>query len=473
MKKTFDFDTIIIGSGIAGASAALSVARLAGIDKLLKTDKAFKSSPKIALVEKGKWGGSSLNASDVPRHALLNFSHLLSEARAGARFGLSTGSLRYNFPTALNWRTLAVRRSGANSKKPFESANLLCVPGSASFLSPYEIAVGDKVLAAKKFIIATGGKPDFGEISGLAETSCLTPDAAWNLSRPPKSVFVVGAGSTGCELASFFAELGSTVVLGESKGSLLPREDEEIGKILGSYFERELGIKLLTQSTVVAVEPVENGLKKVLFKRGGREKSVTVEAVVLATGSRPEVESLSLDNAGVKYTRSGISVDSLLRTSMKHIFAVGDCTDAAESSAERAAYEGALAAANLFSRQKNLKNYDGFVRLTETFPAVASAGLTENDCIKQGIKVKKAVLPLSAVSAANTSDFRYGLVKLLADEKGKLLGGTLVCPGADLAIGEIAVAVRHKFSATQLASTPHVSSSWSELVHLAARILAT
>ena len=460
MKKQFDFDIVVIGSGTAGAAAALSAAKAGG---------------KVALVEKGKWGGSSLNVSDVPRRALLNFSHLFSEARAGSRFGLSVSSLRYNFPTALNWRALAVRRSGANSKKPFGTAKITCVPGFASFLSPYEIAVGDKVFAAKKFVIATGAKPDFGEIAGLAGASCLTTDDVWSLPRPPKSVFVVGAGSTGCEIANFFAELGSTVVLGESKGSLLPHEDEEVGKILSAYFERELKIKVLAQSTVVAVapSPENKGLQKVIFKRGGREKSVEVEAVVLATGSRPNVANLSLENAGVKYSDLGIATDSMLRTSMKHIFAVGDCTDGDESSAERAAYEGALASSNLLSRQKNLKNYDGFIRLTETLPAVASTGLTENDCVKKGIKVKKAVLPLSAVSAANTSDFRYGLVKLLADEKDKLLGGTLVCPDAELAIGEVAVAVRHKFSSTQLASTPHVSSSWSELVHLAARILAT
>ena len=380
MKKTFDFDTIIIGSGTAGASAALACAKLSGLADAKAKD---KNLPKIALVEKGKWGGSSLNSSDVPRQALLNFSHLFATARAGARFGLSANSLRYNFPTVLNWRALAVRRSGANSKKPFESAGLTCVSGSASFLSPYEIAVGDKVLAAKKFVIATGSKPDPKEISGVAETSCLTPDAAWNLPRPPKSVFVIGAGSTGCELANFFAELGSTVVLGESQGSLLPREDEEIGKILTAYFSRELKIKILAQSTVVAVEPssTDRTLKKVIFKRGGREKSVEVEAVVLATGSRPDIATLSLENAGVKYDRSGISTDAMLRTSMKHIFAVGDCVKNEASSAERTAYEGALAAANLLSRQKNLKNYDGFIRLTETLPAVASTGLTENDCV--------------------------------------------------------------------------------------------
>ena len=455
MRKKFDYDLIVIGSGPAGAAAALSAAG-AGL--------------KVALVESGKWGGSCLNDSDVPRQSLLQFSHLFSEARRGARFGLSSASLRYNYPTAKNWQALALRRAGANSKKSFEAAKIACFPGYASFLSPYEIAVGDKILAAQKFILATGARPTNGDVAGVEAATCLTPADAYRLPRPPKSVFIVGAGSTGCELANFFAELGSSVILGELSGRLLPREDEEVGQLLTTYFENALHIKVLTQSRVVSVQKLsdDSHLQKVTFLRGGQEKSVKTDLIVLATGSRPNVENLSLENAGVAYTKEGITADEMLRTSMKHILAAGDCLGG-ESSTERAAYEGSLAAANFVNKSKNLRNYEGFIRLTETYPSVASTGLTEDDCVKKGIKCQKSVLPLSSVAAANLSDFRFGFVKLLADPKEKLLGATVVCPSAELVIQEIATAVRHKFTITQLASTPHISSSWTELVHLAAK----
>ncbi|MBQ8996513.1 NAD(P)/FAD-dependent oxidoreductase [Candidatus Saccharibacteria bacterium] len=457
MKKKFDYDLIVLGSGSAGASAALFAAG---------------AGQKVALVENGKWGGSALNGSDIPRRATFEFSHLYSEARRGSRFGLSSASLRYNFPTVVSWRSLAARRAGAGSKRPFEDAKIACVSGFASFLSPYEVAVGDKILASQKFVLATGSKPAFDNISGVESATCLTPEAALALPRPPKSVFIVGAGSTGCELAEYFAELGSSVILADLAGRLLPREDEEVGQLLGSYFETSLRIKVLTQSRVVAIEKLPgSGLEqKVVFLRGGQEKSVKTNLIVLATGSRP-VTDFGLENAGVKFDKSGITVDDTLRTSMKHIYAAGDCLGG-ESSAERAAYEGALAASNLLGKTKNLRNYEGFIRVTDTFPSVATTGLTEDDCVKQGLKCQKAVLPLSSVSAANTSDFRYGFVKLLADSKDKLLGATVVCPSAELVIQEVATAVRHKFTVTQLASTPHVSSSWSELVHLAAKKLA-
>ena len=457
MKKKFDFDVIVLGSGPAGASAALA---------------ATHSDQKVAMIEATKWGGSALNGTDIPRRAVLQFSHLYFEALRGSRFGLSSSNLRYNFPTAQNWRMLASRRAGANSKKPFEDEKITCLSGYATFLSPYEVALGDKIYAAPKFIIATGARHNLENITGLESTSVLTPEQAYVLPRPPKSVFIIGAGSTGVELANFFAELGSEVAIAELAGRLLPREDEEVGQLLANYFETSLRVKVLTQSRVVAVEPVagSNVEKRVVFLRGGQEKSLTASTIILATGSLPSL-NLSLENAGVEYGKTGIVVDEMLKTSMKHIYAAGDCIGG-ESSPERAAYEGALAAANLLTKQKNLRNYEGFIRFTDTYPSVASVGLTEDDCVRAHLKCRKTVLPLSVVSAANTSDFRSGFVKLLADSKDKLLGATVVSPSADLVIQEVAVAVRHKFTVTQLASTPHISSAWSELVHLSARKLA-
>ena len=456
MGKKFDYELIVLGSGPAGSAAALFAA---------------KSGAKVALVENDKWGGSALNRTDVPARALFQSSHLYHEAIRGSRFGLSSSALRYNYPTIQNWKLLASRRAGAGSKKLFEDAKIACLPGFASFLSPYEIALKDRIVSAPKFIIATGAKLNYGDISGVESATCLTPAEALALSRPPKSVFIVGAGSTGVELANYFAELGSQVVIGELAGRLLPREDEEVGQLLAQYFENSLHIKVLTQSRIVAVgKGTKPGSQKIIFRRGGQEKSVEVATIVLATGNKPTT-NLSLENSGVAYSDQGIKVDDFLKTSMKHIYAAGDCIGG-ESSLERAAYEGALAASNAVGKTKNLRNYEGFIRLTDTFPSVATTGLTEDDCVKKSITCKKAVLSLSAVSASNTTDFRYGFVKLLADPKDKLLGATVVCPSAELVIQEVATAVRHKFTITQLASTPHISSSWSELIHLAARKLA-
>ena len=456
MGKKFDYDIVIIGSGPAGISAALLSAN-AGL--------------KTAIVEKDKWGGSSLNYSDIPSKALFEFSHLYHRAFDGARLGLSSSTLRYNYPTAQNWKSLAMRRAGAGSKKVFESAKIACFSGFASFLSPYELAVKDRIISAPRFIVATGGKLNSGDISGIESVVCLTPADALALTRPPKSVFVVGGGSTGVELANYFAELGSQVTLGELSSRILPKEDQEISDTLVRYFENRLHMKILTSSRVVAVEKSSKpGLQKVIFRRGGQEKSVEVSTIILATGSNP-VTNLGLENAGVTYDANGIYVDEYLRTKIKHIYAAGDCLGG-ESSAERSAYEGALAASNLIGKSKTARNYDGFIRATDTYPSVATTGLTEEECAKKRITYKKTVLPLSAVSSANTSDFTTGFIKLLIDSRGRILGGTIICPESALVIQELVMAIRQKLTAVELASMPHVSSSWSELVRLASSKLA-
>ena len=124
LGKKFDFDYIVIGSGAAGSAAALAAAKM---------------KKKVALVESGRWGGSALNFTDIPARSAFNFSHLYMESVRGSRFGISSSSLRYNYPTVLNWTTLAARRAGANSKKVFEENKITCLSGLASFLTPYEI----------------------------------------------------------------------------------------------------------------------------------------------------------------------------------------------------------------------------------------------------------------------------------------------------------------------------------------------
>ena len=456
MSKKFDYDLVVIGSGPAGASAAMFSAN-AGL--------------KTAIVEKDKWGGSSLNYSDIPSRALFEFSHLYRKAVNGARFGLSSPTLRYNYPTVQNWKSLATRRAGADSKKALEASKIACFSGFASFVSPHELAIKDKVISAPRFVIATGSRLNTGDITGIESTTCLTPADALAMPRPPKSVFIVGAGSTGVELANYFAELGSQVILGELANRILPREDEEVGTLLARYLEGRLHAKVLTQTRVIAVENGKKpGLQRVILRRGGQEKSVEVAAIVLATGSKP-VTNLGLENAGVAYNPDGILVDERLKTKAKHIYAAGDCIGG-ESSAEKSAYEGTLAASNLIGKTKTPRNYDGFIRVTDSMPSVAATGLTEEKCTEKHITYKKILLPLSAVSSANTSDFPFGFIKLLADPKGRVIGGTVVCPESALVIQEIAMTVHHKLTVSQLASVPHVSSSWSELVHLASRKLA-
>jgi dihydrolipoamide dehydrogenase len=448
-----DFDLIVIGSGAGGGAGALLAA---GVGQ------------KVAIIEANRWGGSALNYTGVPLDALFHASHLFTAARNGVKFGHSSGNLRYNYPTINGWKNIAMSRAGANSKKAFETAGITPVHGRAHFIDPYQVSVDSRQLSAHKFLIATGTNPLDTGIKGLNDVSFMTPSSILEIIRPPKTLFVVGGGSTGCEIAQYFAQLGSKVLIAAVAGRLLPAEDEEVGQVMDGYFNH-LGIKVLTQSRVIALEK-DSVSKKVIFMRGGQEKSVRIDHVVLCTGSTPATD-LGLENADVKYSSKGIKVDKNLQTSMKHIFAVGDCVGGI-SSTEKAVLEAATAISNLIHRAKITAEYTGLSRITRTHPEVASVGVTEDDCIRHDRKIRKIVVPLKAIEASNTTDFRDGFVKILTDRNRKIIGACVVAPHAGILIQELALAVRLGLSTTDIADTPHVANDWGEVIRLAARRLS-
>ncbi len=452
MRKSFDYDLIVIGSGDAGSEAALIAA---------------KSGLKVAIIEAKKWGGSSLNSTNIPFGAAMQAAMTYKHAKQGAQFGISSANLRYNYPTFLNWIRQASKRAGADDKKVFESAKIKCISGTARFINANEITVGSETLRAKKYLIATGASIADTGIKIPEGTVYYLPESAIAMPRVPDSIFIVGAGSTGCEFAQYFAALGSNVVIADIAGRLLPREDEEAGQVLDEVFRQD-DIKVLTQSRVVAIES-DGQSKRVIFMRGGQEKSIKVDEVLLCTGSAPNVD-LGLENAGVKYTKNGIKVDSTLQTSVKHIYAAGDVVGG-HSSTEKAVADARVAIAHIVGRSKLERSNKGMIRVTNVYPEVACVGVTEDDCIRRDRKVKKIVVPLQATKKAITTNFYSGFVKLIFGKSGTLIGGTVMAPNAALIAQELAYGVRYEMSAEEILAVPHVANDWSELVRDAAERL--
>jgi dihydrolipoamide dehydrogenase len=450
MKNRFDYDLAVLGSGDAGGEAALIAA---------------KSGLKVALIESGKWGGSSLNYSNVPFGALFYATQQFKNALNGAKFGLSSTGLRYNYPTVNNWKNVALKRAKANSKKDFEEAGISCLHGRGHLLSSTEISVNEQTIRAKKIVIATGASMLDTGIKIPTDIEYWLPENVLEMIRPPKSIFIVGAGSTGCELAQFFATLGTEVIIADIAGRLLPREDEEVGQVLDEIFNKEK-IKVLTQSRVIALEK-DTTSKKVIFLRGGQEKSIRVDQVLMCTGNQPNID-IGLENAGVKFTQRGIEVNEHCRTNVKNIYAAGDVLGG-HSSTEKALIEARAAAADILGRGKKAAvDYRGIIRVTNISPAIAEVGITEDDCIRHDSKYNKVIIALDSVQKANTSDNMMGFVKLiLAKKSNKILGGTIMAPHAGLIAQELAIAIRYEMTTYELASVPHLANDWSELIRVA------
>lgn len=454
-KPQFDYDLIVIGSGAGGSAAATIAAR---------------EGKKVAIVEADTFGGDSPNWSDVPMKALLHASQLYDEARHGARFGLRSNTMGYNYPSLRAWKDVAVKRTGAaGNKKFYEAQGIDAFEGNAHFLSPNEITVNRRHLSAAHFLVATGSHWVAPDVQGLADVKYLTPRTILEALRPPKSLYIIGGGTIGVEIAQLMAIFGTKVYIAEIAARLLPKEDEEVGELVERLLGESKGVTTLTQTRTLSV--VKDGLgARVTFLRGGVEKSVRVDEVLIATGRTPSVD-LGLENASIKYTPAGIDVNEHLQTTAKHIYAAGDVLGNSRHT-HTALHESRVAAHNILMKSKVSPDYTASPRLTFTFPGVASVGLSEDDCLKRDLHINKATAPLNMIARSNTSDFHDGFVKVITDKKGVILGATVVAPHAAEIIHELALAVKYGLTANQVAATPHAFLSWSEAVRVACGKLA-
>ncbi len=453
-KHTFDYDLIVIGSGAGGSAAATIAAR---------------EGKRVAVIEEDTFGGDSPNWSDIPTKALLHVARVYDESRHANRFGLRTSTLGYNYPSIRAWKDLVVKRTGAaNNRRFYENHGISAFNGKAHFLTPHEITVNRRHLSAGQFLIATGSSWVTPKIQGLTEVEFFTPRTILETLRPPKSLFIIGGGQYGIEIAQLMATFGTKVYIAEQAGRLLPSLDSEVGEAVERVLTEQKGATILTHSRVLSVEKEGLG-KRILITRGGAEKTIKADEILVATGRQPNVD-LGLENASVRYTPKGIETNEYLQTSTKHIYAAGDVLGK-DSHTHTALLESRIAAHNMFARTKTAPDYTATPNVIYSFPEIAHVGLSEDDCRRRDLSINKAVAPLSIIARSNTADFRDGFVKLISDKKGVLIGGTIMAPHAAELIHEVGLAVKHGLTATQLADTPHAFLSWSEAVRVAAQKL--
>lgn len=454
-KHTFDYDLIVIGSG-AGGSAAATI--------------AAQDGKKVAIIESDTFGGDSPNWSDIPTKALLHAAHLYDDARHGARFGLRSSTLGYNYPSIRAWKNLAVKRTGAGGNRNYyDSKGVDTYNATAHFISPNEISVNRKHISAKYFLVATGASWVIPEIPGIHTVKCLTPRTILEAIRPPKSLLIIGGNEAGLEIAQLMATFGTKIYIVEKSDRLLPEYDSEIGHMIGRILTEQKGVTILAHSEVAAVS--KDGLgKRIVVSRAGTDKSLHVDEILVAGERQPNTD-LGLENAGIKYDKQGIKVSAELQTNVHHIFAAGEVIGHSKSM-HRSIYESQVAVNNIFHRNKIVPDYSAMSTVIFTNPVVSTLGLNEAECKQRGLAINKAIAPLNIIARSNTADFRDGFVKIITNKKGVIVGASIVAPGASEMINELALAVRQELTAADIAATPHAFLSWSEAIRVAAAKLA-
>jgi len=308
MRKTHD--VVVIGGGSAGYAAART-ARDAGAD--------------VAIVDQGPLGGLCILRGCMPTKAILRSAEVAALLRRAKEFGLSPVSARADLSAIVDRKDRLVREFADYRIQQLRDPRLTLYQSQAVFQSPREVTVGDTVLSAGSFILATGSRPREVPIPGLAQAGYFTSDTILDLRTQPGSLIVLGGGAVALELGQFFARLGTRVTILQRGRTLLSGMDEDVGRALEAALIDE-GIEVVTGSQLLRVTHDATG-KTVWVMKDGRERSFVGEEILQALGRQPNIEGLHLDLAEMTLDGGRIVVDGAMRTSQAHIFAVGDMND--------------------------------------------------------------------------------------------------------------------------------------------------
>jgi mercury(II) reductase len=445
------YNLVVIGAGTAGLVAAAGAAALGA---------------KVALIERHLMGGDCLNVGCVPSKTLIRSARAATEVRNAAEFGVVVpdDGVTVDFTSVMERvRALRAEISKHDSAKRFRELGVDVFLGQGRFLDRETIEVEGKTLRFKRAVIATGGRPAHPKVEGLNDSGFLTNETVFSLTEQPARLAVIGGGPIGCELAQAFQRLGSKVTVLHKNTHLLDREDAHAADIIQRQFARE-GIQLALGASLERVRKTDKG-KLIHFRFARSDEEIEVDEILVAAGRVPNVESLNLEAAEVRFdSREGVCVNDYLQTSNRRIYAAGDVcmkwkfTHAADAAA-RLVLQNAL-----FVKSSRVSTLT-MPWCTYTDPEIAHVGLYEHEAKEQGIEVDTYTQPMEKVDRAITDDDRTGFVKIhVYRDTNRIAGATVVARHAGEMISEIAVAMAGKLRLTDLANVIHPYPTQAEAV---------
>jgi pyruvate/2-oxoglutarate dehydrogenase complex dihydrolipoamide dehydrogenase (E3) component len=469
-----EYDIVVIGGGSAGLVATAGPALFGA---------------RVALVEKApRLGGDCLNYGCVPSKALVKAAKVAYHGRRAARWGLPELHPRTSeeTPPQSGWRAdlsevmgrvrAAIDHIEEHHDNPDRFRELgadVLVGDAPEFVDPHTLRVGKRTLTSRHFLIGTGSRPAIPPVSGLEETGYWTNETVWEQTELPDRLMVIGAGPIGCEMAQAFHRLGSDVTLCETLQCVLQRDDHELACALRDIFIRD-GIDVRVNSRVTAARMDGNTRvltlhtdPDLLHDPEGHvtavgEHEIPVDAILVATGRRPNVEGLNLDGIGVETSAQGIVVDEKLRTTVPNIYAAGDViggylfTHVAEAEAK-------VVVGNVLFPGSRKMDYSIVPWSTFTDPELARVGLTEQEARQEhGDAVRVYRFPFADLDRAVCDAETDGLVKVVTNRKGKILGAHILGASAGELIHEFVIAMKHGLNLSALADTMHIYPTLSQ-----------
>ncbi|MBD0291828.1 MAG: dihydrolipoyl dehydrogenase [Thermoleophilia bacterium] len=405
-------DVAVLGGGPGGYTAAIRAAQLGA-----KT---------VCIEKEEELGGTCLRVGCIPTKAWVQTAFALKEAEESfAKFGVNVGTPELDLPKANEWKAAVVKQMTRGVASLFKANGVEWVKGVGRFRDANTIAVeGGEDVTFRSAVVATGSFPLRPPIEGLDSPRCVDSTGLLAQTEVPGRLVILGGGIIGCEFASILRRFGSEVSVIEMLPTLIPAEDADAQKELAKAF-RKRGITLHLEKTCSRVEDTGEALT-VHFGEG---ETVECDLMLVATGRGPLVEGLGLEEIGVELDRrKGIAADEHRRTTVPHIYAVGDCAGYWQL-AHTAFREGEVAAENALGHEAVVDNR-GVPRPIYTDPEVAGVGLTEQEAREQhGDEVATGMFPWSANGRAVMQNETVGWVKSIHETRyGELLGLVMVGP---------------------------------------------
>jgi len=446
MAEELKPDICVIGGGPAGIRLAIAAAE-AGVP--------------VVLVEKSVLGGANFLDGGVPAQALHAAANQYETLRRGAAFGVTAEDLAIDFG-GVREHIQAVRRVIAPtlSAERLGALGVTVISAEAAFTDRRTVAAGDNIIRARRTVIATGAIPEPPGIDGLDKISYLTPETAFDLTIKPDRLVILGANHRALELAQAYKRLGiETAVVDE--GPALAGEDPELATMVLDRLRAE-GVEIRDNAKITSVVKEKGRITVSLLAADG-EVVCDCSHVLVESVRRPRLEGLGLDAAGIMHDRTGITVDRLLKTTNRRVYAIGDAI-AGPSLVSRAEYEADYVARAILYRLPFREKSRRVPFVTFTDPALARLGLSEAEAEirHRGFRVLRYPFVENHLSQAERRS--AGVIKVITTRGGRILGAGIVGHGAGELVGLLSLAVGRRLNIAGLARFVPPYPSRAEIV---------
>lgn len=421
LTSSYDFDYFVIGAGSGGVRSARIAAGYGA---------------RVAVAEDRHLGGTCVNVGCVPKKLLVYAAHFAQDFEDAAGFGWSVGPTRHDWARLIANKNAEIQRLNGVYRRLLEGAGVTIVEGRARLVDAHTVAVGEERYTADKILIATGGWPELPDIPGAREHG-ITSNEAFYLERLPGRILIVGGGYIGVEFAGIFHGLGSRVSLSYRGPLFLRGFDQDVREALAEEMARS-GVELLFKTTVERVEKAGD----CLLAHMSDGQVIETDAVMFATGRKPNTDGLGLEEAGVRVDAAGaVIIDEDYRTTAANIYAVGDVTNRIALTPVAIA-EGHALADTLFGNNPRRIDYENIPTAVFSLPPIGTVGLTEEEARRTLAGVDIYTSSFRPMRHTLSGRQEKTLMKLVVDRAdGRVVGCHMVGPDAPEIIQGLAVAM--------------------------------